>query len=184
MTVLWVLNADAVINVIKFWEHRYMCHRKIFYQKQLSKIVTAIFMRLGNQGFLRGVSNQNFNELFNKFLWSLFSKEQFNSPTSTSFPVLLSLAVCLYNFGLEYTLTSLMNNAELKFYTCLQSQQRSMDKDRMRNRIYAVRETCKEKSNLIKRSEIKRTITFKNHRVFSTNHKDFIQIPKTDSFSL
>lgn len=28
MTVLWVLNADAVINVIKFWEHRYMCHPK------------------------------------------------------------------------------------------------------------------------------------------------------------
>ena len=105
------------------------------------------------------------------------------SPVATSFAV--SLAVCLYNSGLEQTLAGLLKSSGLKFDTFLQRQWRSMDKERMRKGDYAVRDTWKEKCKLKKRSEIKENnMPSKNQKVFSVNHKDFILILRTYSFSL
>ena len=52
------------------------------------------------------------------------------------------------------------------------------DNARMKKGNYAVRGTQKEKCKLKKQSEIEK------QKVFSTNHKDFMLILKTDSFSL
>ena len=57
-----------------------------------------------------------------------------------------------------------------------------MNKESLRKGDFAVKDTWKEKSKLKKRPEIKNKMPFKNQRVFSTNHKDFILIPKTNSF--
>ena len=74
---------------------------------------------------------------------SLCWKEQFNSPTTMSFAV--SLAVHLYNSGLQYTLTSLLKNAELEVDTCLQRQWRGIDKERMTKQDYGIIDTSKKK---------------------------------------
>ena len=81
----------------------------------------------------------NANESFNNVLWSLCPKEQFYFPTATSFPA--SLAVFLYNSGLQYTLTNLLKKVGLKFDTCSQRHKRSMDKEKTRKGGYAVRDT-------------------------------------------
>ena len=54
----------------------------------------------------------------NKVLCSLNPKKQSDFPTAIYFGV--SLAVCLSNSGLEYTVTSLLKNAGLEFDMCLQ----------------------------------------------------------------
>ena len=74
----------------------------------IAKVVTPIFKRLADEAFLgcKNVSNQNVNESFNNVLWSFCPKEQFNLPLTTSFTV--SLAICVCNSGLQYTLTNLL----------------------------------------------------------------------------
>ena len=64
--------------------------------------------------------------------WSLFPNEQFNYPTTMRFTV--SLAVRLYNSGLEKKLTSLLKSAGIEFDFCSQKQWHSMDKEKMRRR--------------------------------------------------
>ena len=58
------------------------------------------------------------------------------------------------------------------------------DNKRVRKGDYTVRNTWKEKRKLKKWSKIKNKIPFKNQKVFSTNHKEFKIILKTDSFFL
>ena len=82
----------------------------------IAKVVTPIFKRLADEAFLEGcknVSNQNANESFNNVLWSFFSKEQFNSPLTTSLAI--SLAISVYNSGLQYTLTNLLEKCNSEF---------------------------------------------------------------------
>ena len=70
----------------------------------LVKLVTPIFNHLANESFLdscKNVSNQNANKLFNNVLWSFYPKERSNSPLSTF--LVVSLAVCIYNSGLQCT---------------------------------------------------------------------------------
>ena len=86
----------------------------------------------------KNVLNQNDNESFNKVSWSLCPKEQLNSSTT---PFAVSLAVCLYNYGFQYILTSLLKNVGLEFDMCSQRQCRSMNKERRRKGGYAVRDT-------------------------------------------
>ena len=115
---------------------------KILLPEPVVKVVTPIFNRLGKLGFLEGCKNVSFN----KVLWSLCPKEQFNSPTATFFVV--SVAVCFYNSGLDYTLTSLLKNTGLESDTCSQRESRSVDKERMRKGGYAVGDAWKEKRKL------------------------------------
>ena len=96
------------------------------------KDVTLIFKRLADEEFLEGcknVSNQNSNESFNNVLWSFCPKEQFNSPLTTSLAI--SVAICIYNSGLEYTLTNLLEKCNLEFNKNSLDQWSKMDKVRI-----------------------------------------------------
>ena len=96
------------------------------------KDVTLIFKRLADEELLEGcknVSNQNSNESFNNVLWSFCPKEQFNSPLTTSLAI--SVAICIYNSGLEYTLTNLLEKCNLEFNKNSLDQWSKMDKVRI-----------------------------------------------------
>ena len=89
-------------------------HAKYLVADSIAKVVTPIFKRLADEAFLEGcknVSNQNANESFNNVLWSFCPKEQFNSPLTTSLAI--SLAICVYNSGLQYTFTNLLKKRSL-----------------------------------------------------------------------
>ena len=80
----------------------------------IAKVVTPIFKRLADEAFLEGckdVSNQNANESFNNVLWTFCPEEQFNSLLTTSLAI--SLAICVYNSGLQYTFTNLLKRCSL-----------------------------------------------------------------------
>ena len=80
----------------------------------IAKVVTPIFKRLADEAFLEGcknVSNQNANESLNNVLWSFCPKEEFNSLLTTSLAI--SLAICVYNSGLQYTFTNLLKRCSL-----------------------------------------------------------------------
>ena len=82
----------------------------------IAKVVTPIFKCLSDEAFLEGcenVSNQNASEFFNNILWSFCPKERFNLPLTTSLAI--SLAICVYNSGLQYTLTHLLEKCNLEF---------------------------------------------------------------------
>ena len=49
---------------------------------------------------------------FNSLFWSFSLKEQYNLPLGTSHSN--SLAVCLYNSGMEYTISSLLKQANME----------------------------------------------------------------------
>ena len=125
------------------------------------KVVMPILNRLGNQNFLEGcknVSNHNTNKSFNKVLWSLCPKEQFNCPKATHFAV--SLAVCLFIQFWSWVHTyNLLKSAGLEYDTCLQKQWRSIDKEKIRKGDYAGQERWKAKWKLKKQSEIKKNKT-------------------------
>ena len=102
------------------------------------KVVTLIFKCLADEEFLGGcknVSNQNSNESFNNVLWSFCLKEQFNSPLTTS--VAISLAICVYSSGLQYTLRNLLEKCNLEFNKNSLDQWSKMDKERIVKIDYA-----------------------------------------------
>ena len=95
----------------------------------IAKVATPIFKRLAPEVFLEGcknVSNQNANEFFNNVLWSFCPKEQFNSLLTASLAI--SLAICVYNSGLQNTLTNLLEKCNLQFHNKSLNQWYKMDK--------------------------------------------------------
>ena len=119
------------------------------------KVVTLIFKRLADEEFLGGcknVSNQNSNESFNNVLWSFCPKEQFNSPLTTS--VAISLAICVYSSGLQYTLTNLLEKCNLEFNKNSLDQWSKMDKERIVKGDYAGWEERKKAQKQNKRKQI------------------------------
>ena len=79
-------------------------------------------------------------------------KERFNSPLSTSLAV--SLAVCIYNSDLQYTLPNLIKKCNLSCSKKSVKQWHRMDKKRIRKGDYAVQEDRKKQRNLKKRSRV------------------------------
>ena len=125
--------------------------------------VTPIFNRLADNRFLEGcknVSNQNANECFNSLLWTICPKEQYISPMETSLSI--NLAVCLYNSGTEYSMVRLFERAGLCYNESSQRQWRQIDRERIYDGDYAVREDRKQHRKLKKRSQIKQQDAFQH----------------------
>ena len=78
------------------------------------EVMVPIFKKLSKQSFLESCKEcytQNANESFNKILWSLCPKEQFNSTYEVSLSV--NLAVCLFNNGFEFTCKNLLRSCDI-----------------------------------------------------------------------
>lgn len=128
------------------------------------KSVTPIFDRLASETFLeasKNVTNQNANESFNGVLWNICPKVQYNSPLEMSLG--LSLAVCIYNSGLTYTLSKLFQDAVIQPHTSSLTQWRQIDKERVESGDSSVREENKTKRRKRKYSEVKRQDAFKKN---------------------
>jgi len=92
--------------------------------------------------------------------WSLSPKENYNSPTETSFA--LNLAVCLFNSGIKYTVESLMKRANLNISNYSLKQLKLIDLERIQYSDYSVRIKTKLRRKQRKRSDIKRQDAFKH----------------------
>ena len=130
----------------------------------IATVVTPIFDRFAEEAFLEGcknVSNQNANESFNNVLQSFSPKEQFNSPLTTSLAI--GLAICVYNSGLQFTVTNLLKKCDLEFNNKSLDQWYKMYKERNVQGDYAARE---ERKKARKQKKTKQNI---QHDAFQKN---------------
>ena len=85
-------------------------------------VINPVFLRQVSFEFLEGCKScwtQNPNEALNHVTWSLVPKEQYLSPLETS--LTSSLVVCLFNNGVQYTYSNLIEMAGIDTtYTVLQ----------------------------------------------------------------
>ena len=70
--------------------------------------------------------------------YGLFSQKNFNSPLTTSLAI--SSAICVYNSGLQYTLTNLLEKCNLEFNDKSLDQWYKMDKEKNIKGDYAAQE--------------------------------------------
>ena len=126
-------------------------------------VMKPLFSRLSDVTFLekcKECSTQNANESFNSLVWSLSPKEKFNSPIETS--VAVNLAVCLFNNGIEYTLTNLLQKADMVITNGMRAQWREMDEERIKQGDYAAQTYRKDQRRLRKRRIIKTQDAFQH----------------------
>ena len=133
--------------------------------KAIIDVVHPLFIRLTNEGFLdrcKQGSTQNSNKSFNTLVWSLCPKEQYNSPLETSLSI--SLAVWIYNSGMEYTTWSLLRRANMKMD---KNSQRQWQLTNSRRKII-----CRERQKS-GRYQIKKKITktFQNKKQDTFQHE-------------
>ena len=75
-------------------------------------VINSLFKRLASVELLEGCKNcrtQNPVEALNHVIWSLAPKEQYVSPLEMSLAI--SLGVCLFNNGMQYTYSNLIEMA-------------------------------------------------------------------------
>lgn len=115
------------------------------------------------------------NESFNHLLWSLCRKEQYVSPLETSRA--LSLSVCVYNSGLNYTTEKLFEMAEINTPTLSVQCGVLLTKKGLRT-VNGLLEDTKMKRRLRKRQQIKGQDAFQRNegvqykpQGFHTNEK-------------
>ena len=116
-------------------------------EKYFVKVVMFIFNHLDNQGFLEGCKNIKTEcqlVLQKIFVVCLCPKEQFNFSMTMSFAV--SLPVCLYNSGLQCSLTNLLKNRIGSWYLFLKALAQYWQD-------YGVIDTWKEKPKLKKNDQ-------------------------------
>ena len=129
--------------------------------KAIVNVLHPLFIRLTNEGFRDGCkkgSTQNSSKSFNSLVWSRSPKEQYNSPLETSLSI--SLAVCIYNSGMEYTISSLLKRANMEVDKNSQRQWQLIDEERLCVGNYKNREDIKLKRKSRKRSEMKKQDAF------------------------
>ena len=134
--------------------------------KAIVDVLHPLFIQLTNECFLDSCkqgSTQNSNESFNSLVWSLSPKEQYNSPLETSLSI--SLAVCIYNSGMEYTISSLVKWANTEVDKNSQRHCQLTDKGRLYLGNYKNREDIKLKRKSRKHSEIKKQDAFQHEEV-------------------
>ena len=148
--------------------------RDIPFSDAMVKVMTPLFERLGSASFLEGVKQcytQNSNESFNHLMWSLAPKDQHVSADEVS--LALSLAVCIFNKGMVYTMVEIHNACNFEISPGQIAIWANIDKTRIRVGDYRMAEEQK-----IKR-RIKRGLRCKKQDAFQ--HKEGIQY-KSNSF--
>ena len=86
---------------------------KLPFTDAILAVINLAFQRLATIEFLEGCKScrtQNPNEALNHVIWSLAPKEQYVSPLETSLAI--SLGICLFNNGTQYTYSNLIEMAE------------------------------------------------------------------------
>ena len=124
-------------------------------------ILHPLFIQLTNEGFFdryKQGSSQNSNESFNSLDWSLSPKEQYNSPLET--PLSISLAVCIYNSGMEYTISTLLKWENMEVDKNSQRQWQLIDEERLYVGNYKNRERYQIKKKITKTFRNKKTGCF------------------------
>ncbi|XP_057304114.1 uncharacterized protein LOC130641359 [Hydractinia symbiolongicarpus] len=120
-----------------------------------------LFTRLANQEFLEGVKQcytQNPNESLHHLIWTIVPKEQNNSPEEISLGI--SLGVCIFNSGINYTLTSLFKKCSLQYTETMSNKWKAIDNERIKNAEYKNQETVKLRRKEKKRSRCKKQDAF------------------------
>ena len=125
------------------------------------EVMLPVFESLSRESFLEKCKEcytQNANESFNRTLWSLCPKEQFNSTTEVSLSV--NLAVCLFNNGFEYTCKNALNAIGAPILQHMIHSWQKEDTDRILKNDLKDTKEAKQKRKDRKRSKCKKQDAF------------------------
>ena len=125
------------------------------------EVIKPLFSRLASTTFLVTVKDcytQNPCESLNHLVWSLAPKEQYTSPQETSLAV--SLAACVYNNGLNQTLSSMINKCGLRCKSNMKRIWKRLDHERALRADYRQREEVRLKRKKSKRNKCQKQDAF------------------------
>ena len=125
------------------------------------EVMLPLFNRLSDESFLEGCKEcytQNPNESVHHIIWSLATKDQFNSPMETSLAI--SLGTCVFNSGLEYTAYNLLKSCDITVSQSMVQAWRKIDNERMQQSEYKERESVQLRRKQVKRNACKKQDAF------------------------
>ena len=125
------------------------------------KVLQPVFNRLGDEKFLAGCvrcATQNANESLHHVVWGIAPKDQYISQTENS--TALSLAVLIFNSGMEVTFSLLMPMLELTVSPTMLKAWENVDEVRIYGAEYKDKPEVKARRKELKRNKVKKAAAF------------------------